>query len=453
MFCTHCGSKVEDGNVFCTNCGAKLEQIPESATPAEEVFVVSEIEEAVEGADVQAVVIEEKVEDYGIKTLEEPIIDEAYEEESVGTPEVFVGDVDADASKEAEEIVIDDAVEEKTEAFAVEPTALDEKLDEIVFEKPVEVQPENTVKPTKNRLKKASVGAHICTTLVSILLALFLILTLAVASISSVFSSGVISNVIKEIDLANLDVETFSSKEELEKQGLKCESDNLLDVIYDNIDQSNLADPLTKNEYRDIVESEVFTDYMSKLINKKVDSAMSGKKTKLLESEDIITFMRSEKDEISKVVGYEITDERIENLEYNMDKKLNVMFDSLEINLGANAGTKAFTVVFADWLMPILILIDVLFCILIFIIVRSARIGLKYCGVTMLVVSLLFVLATVAAYFILTQILSVAVLADIASTVLLNVLIINLSVLGASILMLLIAFIIKKIQLRPIKVK
>ena len=42
MFCTECGSKLEEGTVFCPNCGAKLNQEQPKAAPQPETPVQQE---------------------------------------------------------------------------------------------------------------------------------------------------------------------------------------------------------------------------------------------------------------------------------------------------------------------------------------------------------------------------------------------------------------------------
>lgn len=432
MCCKECGHKLEENARFCSNCGAKVEEIPEIEVEENAVLEVPVMSENSEAVSIEELTCETVSEDFQTQEQLDDDVSERFQ--------------DIDNTESVGEVC---EVEEHGDADAVsEEQKTDEALTEVSTAKIITENVKQKRSKTKKTscVKRTSVWGHVFASITSVFLALFLIITFIVATGSMLFSSETISEMLDEIELDDIDIEDFISKDELEENGLKCESDNLFDIIYDNIDQSDLADPLTKSEYRKIIDSDEFTLYFGEVIEKRIDSIVAGKTTSLIEPDDILDFLREEKKAIKKIIGYEITDERIDNLEKNLNENFSEAFGSLEVKLGTSPAAKAVSVVFAKWLLPLLILVDVLFCVLIFIIVRSARVGLKYCGVTMLIVSLIFAIAAYGLYICVVEFFNFNFLSDALSAGIFKLLIIYLSVFASSVIMLITSAIIKRVQ-------
>lgn len=270
------------------------------------------------------------------------------------------------------------------DGIAVESTTLDEqKLPKRIKEK-----------------RKRRIGAHIGSSLIAVLLAVMLIATTCLLIIREAVSPDTIKEMINNIDLKEIKIDNEESKQLLESHGLICNSDNLFEIIYDNIDQSELPTQISKEEFLAIVDNEQFREYFGQIFGVSIEALTSGDSSDVVTPDDIVDYLASNREQFSLLLGYELTDERLDNLRKTLvndygkvfeaigDKKLDVIFD--------DSIATAVNIVFSDWLFWILVLIDIVLGSLIFLIMRSVSSGVKYCGITVAVVGTIYLCASIA---------------------------------------------------------
>lgn len=413
MNCKNCNSPMGPNDKFCTNCGNKREAIPES-----NVDVSLQNEDILQQSDL----------------LEQPQL----------------------CSEDKNDELITETAAEEVQASADESNACD--IGKTLENNDI-VQPmNNTViqNTNKNNVKTngKSVIAKVISGFLCIVLAVFVVATVAVAVVQNALSSNSIANMISSIELDEIKIDDIADKEELEAIGLKCESDNVLDIIYDNINQTDLADPLTKSEFQDIVNNDEFSEYIGKTIEENFENVIEGKTDVIISVDDICGFLEKEDEFISDVVGYEITEERIENLRTVLEESYSEVFVSLDIkaldDTIGDAGAMTVIIAFSDWVLIALIIFDVLLAILIFLILHSFRLGFLYCGITSSVVGLIYtlpavVLAIGSGIFFNSSILG-ELISQIMGVAVTPLLITSLSLFGLGLLMLIISLIINKFK-------
>ncbi len=248
--------------------------------------------------------------------------------------------------------------------------------------------------------RKRRIGAHIGSTLLAILLAVLLIVTTCLLIIREAVSPDTIKQMINNIDLNEVKIDDQADKELLEEHGLICNSDNLFDIIYDNIDQSELPQPISKEEFRSIVENEQFREYFGQIFGLSIESLTSGDRSDVVTPDDIIDYLASNREHLSQLLGYELTDERLENLRSTLVNDYGKVFEAigdkkLDVVLGDSLAN-VINVVFSDWLFLILLFADIVIAGLIFVILRSVTSGVKYCGITMTVVGVIYLCVSIA---------------------------------------------------------
>ncbi len=388
MFCTQCGAKLQDGFLFCSQCGHKIERI-EADVPENKVMN----EPKAEDLTVTAVDVEETVETAEEASCESNI-EEVLEEEKIEETVENTVDSNSEVSEEttesseemADEISEKQDVVEEVADISETGSATEETNEEVQIEPETEAQP----KPKKKR----RVGAHIAASFVSVILALSLILTMVLAMAKIVLGSNVVSNTLADMDIKDIKVEDIIDEGIIEDAGLVYESDELLDFIYDNIDQENLDDELTEDEFKDIIDSDAFAEYIGEIIEKNIKSILKGKKTDLITIDNVCDFLRDEDDEIEEIIGYEITDERIENLRNNLNNEFSDIFSSVQdISLKQIAGKgaeNAIVFMLEDYMIIALVVVDLLLIALLMLIMRVVPSGLRYCGVTSVIVGVIF---------------------------------------------------------------
>lgn len=248
--------------------------------------------------------------------------------------------------------------------------------------------------------QKRRIGSHIGATLLSILLAVLFVVTTCLFVMRDAVSPNTIKEMINNIKLTEIKIEDVADKELLEEHGLVCNSDNLFDIIYDNIDQNELPFPITKEEFRAIVEDEQFREYFGELFGVSIEALTSGNSSDVVTADDIVDYLASNREKFSAFLGYELTDERLENLRNSLQNDYGKVFEAignqkLDVIIGEEAAG-AVNVVFADWLFWVLLLADIIICVLIFLVRRSISSGVKYCSSILIVVGVIFLCTSIA---------------------------------------------------------
>ncbi len=248
--------------------------------------------------------------------------------------------------------------------------------------------------------KKRRTLAHIGATLLSILLALLLIATTCLIVIRDAVSSSTIEEMMNNVNLDEVKIEDVADKELLESYGLVCESDNVFDIIYDNIDQEELPTPISKDEFRSIIEDEQFREYFGEIFSGSIEALTSGNSSDVVTPENIIDCLEVNREKFSSVLGYDLTEERLDHLQTTLEEDYGEVFEAigdqkLDTLVGENVAS-TINFVFADWLFATLIVSVIILCGLIFLVLRSLSSGVKYCSIPFIVVGVVFLCASVA---------------------------------------------------------
>ena len=288
------------------------------------------------------------------------------------------------------------AIDNVTESVVNEP--VETPKDEVV-EESSDFEEEKLPKRMKEK-KKRRVIAHIGATLLLILFAFLLIATTCLMVVRDAASPDTIKEMINNIDLNDIKIDDLADKEILEEHGLICNSDNLFDIIYDNIDQSELPYPISKEDFRAIIENEQFREYFGEIFGVSIEMLTSGDSSDVVTSDDIVEYLASNREEFSLILGYDLTDERLENLKQTLDNDYGKVFEAignkkLDSLMGEDVAN-AINFIFADWLFVVLILSDIIVCGLVFLVLRSVSSSVKYCSITMIVIGVIFLCASIA---------------------------------------------------------
>lgn len=242
--------------------------------------------------------------------------------------------------------------------------------------------------------KNRTVSKHILAGVLTFLFVLSLVLTVALGILRTTVSKNIIRDMIQNVDLQDIVIDDESEKEKLEQLGLKCDSSDLFNIIYDNIDQSKMADPLTKDELQSIVKHEAFREYFGDIISDNVDSLISGETTDVVAPSDVVDFLRSEKDAFSEILGYELTEERLGNLQNALEQDYRYIFEELSnkniSDFADDENADIIRVLFSDWLFTVCVIMDLIFVVLILFVLRSVSFGTRYCGISISFVGLLY---------------------------------------------------------------
>lgn len=457
MTCNYCGKSLNENDVFCSQCGNKVEPIVCDEVPAEEPTIlepetpladaVEELSETEECEECVSCDDDVETEDFESNESEETEIlcpeSTEYEEELDGDEDVLDETVEFVKTTDPE-----DAVFENEEVYEEESETSEE----------VPKQTE-TVKKKKKKLAKIhkrGIGSHLGSFALSILLALLMITTLALFVARGAITENSIKEIFSSIELEEIKIDSNADKRELEELGIKCDSDNVLDIIYDNIDQEALKEPLTKDQFREIIKNDAVSEYFGDLIGKNLDAAVDGKKVSLITTDDIIGFIEKEEALVTDILGYELTDDHKNNLRTTLDTNFGDVFETLEIkeleSVVGKAPAVIINVVFSDWLFIGLIVICALLIVLIFLVLRSFRLGLLYNGITIMIVNFIYLVCALALMFGILDLLisgiNAELLTQVVSVVLWDLVIITFSAVFVGIVMIVVSKIIKKYLIR-----
>ena len=461
MFCKNCGAALPDGARFCGCCGNPVavaeaaeeaveqvsetvetaaEQMPEQINnDAEEIAAAVPVQEAEQATEYFAEAAESAAEEtagcaedtagetvllsYAAEQAAEGYAENAAQkfDETVQNFDETAQNTEAAAENFAEGVqnaenagfeVVSEPVYSEPEAYAQQNAQNEQYYGEnapaqnaggYVYNVETAQAPVKPVKQKKEKTrKKAGVWAHVGAVLICILLFAFLVATIAVAAVQYSVTESTISDAISRTHIDSLRVTDLLDDSQVHDLGLnmKSESETLLDFLYENIDQSQLNKPITKDEFNEIALSDEFRDFVAMTISRRAGKVIDGIKTNVIDIDEIISFVRSQRKYLSGVMGYKITDEEIENLRGVLEDNYGEAISKLEIqpinSYVDDGAASAIKLVFAKWVLIVLIVVVVLFAVLIFLIVRSFKTGCMYNGVTFVLAGLPFLLAAAA---------------------------------------------------------
>ncbi len=334
MFCEKCGKEIQEEAALCNECKLS-EDIGKNSEIADEAIVADNINN------------------------DDSLANNEIVSESINTVDV-----------------------EDHTSEAVESTLDSSEIEEIKLPKRIK----------EKRMRR--VFAHIGASVLSIILAILLFITASLWVVRDVVSPDTIKEMINNIDLDEIKIDDIADKELLESHGLKCESDNLFDIIYDNIDQTELPNPISKDDFRAIVEDVQFREYFGEIFGTSIEALTSGDSSDVVTPHDVVDFLASNGDKFSEFLGYDLTEERLENLKVTLEKDYGQIFEAIGDKkldtLVGNDFAGIINLIFADWLFWCLIAADILVCGLIFLVLRSVSSSVNYCASTFIVVGVLF---------------------------------------------------------------
>jgi hypothetical protein len=288
--------------------------------------------------------------------------------------------------------------EEVTEDICVEETSeseICEEQTESVAEEPVEEE-----KP-KRKKKRCGVFAHIGATIFSIILVLAMILTVALAIFRITVSPGTFEDMFKRIEITELKVTEFIPKEELESYGIVCESDNLIDIVYDNIDQSEFEVPVTKEQLIEVVEDEAFQEFFGTTLSDSMNALLEGNLGDVISIEKVVGFVDENREQISELTQTDITDDTITEIETTLQTEFGEVFEEIKTikveSVVGEAPVMLLNILFADWLMYAAVGVCILIGLLIMLMLRSFNVGSRYFGVVTFLVGAMYLAGAIVA--------------------------------------------------------
>ena len=184
---------------------------------------------------------------------------------------------------------------------------------------------------------------------------------------------------------------------DLDKYGLKVKPDGatLVDFVYDNIDQSKLSEPISREKFHEIASSEEFIDFISLSISKRAANLLLGVQTDNFDVEQIIDFIVDNRAKFEEMLGYKITDEQIEQLRAMLTDTYGEVIKDIDINkISANLDDSiyfnAVSKIFSNTTLIASVCICVILAVAVFAILRSAAHGLLFNGITFIAASIPF---------------------------------------------------------------
>lgn len=417
MFCKNCGNELLENVKFCTNCGAPV--------PLEESVAV-EPEIAVE---------------------QQNINDEA----PLENENCLCDAQNTDAAEESEPVCEEAPGNEHNESA------------ESVLSEDNVVNSNSSAENTPPAKKKCRIG-RIIAVVVALFLSFVLFLMLFSASAVQMFRVNIHPNAIGDafamIDLEEMTVSELLPEEVLNDMGIDDASDEIVDFIYENIDQEKLEQPLTKENIEHIIGEDGFVDKLFSIISVNLLDIAEGKSVAIITADEICDLVYEEKDFICDVVGYTITEEHITDLNGYLEANYSEIFTEITLEE---------TVDDYEFQNPIPVLLDsvsllfyvsliviVLIIALMCLILRSVARGLKYSGVSAIICGALEVGAASAGLAVFNSLIADSIFIEIAffkniiSTFVNNVLI-SLVWIGGTILLLGIVFVVVSVIINIIK--
>ncbi len=280
MFCTKCGTKINDGEKFCTGCGIKVELIEKEASfdpvpetenkeatvpevvsepvealsEAHENFEVSECSDTEEISDETAVAAEETAEipaseETATDIGNEAVVEFAEQEEIPNETEV-----QDDAETETEPPIIPVIpVQEQTEKEAENER---ENEDTVPENKNKKEKRKNEKAPKQKPKRKIGIGYRILSFLLCVILFAVMLSTALFGIVRGVFSSETISDCITKIGASEI----------------AFDGESIADIVYDNCSRDALEElGLDKTDVVNIVEAIEFEDVVDGILMPYID--------------------------------------------------------------------------------------------------------------------------------------------------------------------------------------
>jgi len=379
MFCGNCGFELNDTQKFCPNCGLangnfvatteeKTDIIEETAFENNESIVCND-----EVIETQASLSSE------VKCENNEVCNEDKE-------------IELDCQTEADNTETIESVEE------VESDSGETSADSSVSHENSEMFKEI---PTQNKPKKRILSSIVAIFLCIILASCF-IATSALQIVRTNMSLDGISNALANVDIKNMKITDILTPDEIEDMGLKYKSDDLIEFIIDNVDQSRLEKPLTEKDIEEIIDNDDILNSLRATLSDNLKKLTEGKKSYIITVDDICEIVDEERDFIEDVVGYKIEDNHLRNLRNYLEDNYDGVF--AEIDTGSFddvVGERGILTVALDltaWLNYVMVIICLLFIALIVLVLRSFRRGFKYIGITGIVCGVIEIAAAIAAF-------------------------------------------------------
>ena len=266
------------------------------------------------------------------------------------------------------------------------------------------VPEENKASETAPEEKKRSIAArafaHFGAVVLSLILFACVIATTALGLVHNAVSQKTLMSAVDNVNLSKIKVSSVVDVDKLAEQGMNVESENLFDFIYDNINQSAMEEPMSREKFRELVESEEIQGFLTETLNKNIVALASDGRTESDILDDLVDFINQEKKTLSKKLGYELTDKRISNLKKTIDEKYGSSIEKFEsVKLDSFVDEKIadiVTISFSNWLFISILIFDILLAILIYIVLRLFKQGTVYCGVVVAFVGAVYLLLAFA---------------------------------------------------------
>lgn len=422
MFCTKCGTKINDGERFCTGCGTKVEDIErdamvdevvEQAEAAPETYIEPAVEENVSDKD-SAYQIEAVVEQQPAESAE--YVNDDADQEYARQESLAVDQAeDATAAQESDDSVNQEDIEEKnddtlpvieqdaacgesTEAFVVEekdelsdvieevhvqpahdpstfvappivvpevasevqeePEKAEEKVQKTITK--AKVKKEKAQKQPKAPKEKSKTKIGIGFRILSVLLSVLLF-----AVVLSTALLGTIRGAFNSENIADY-------IKDIGIESVSIDGESVADIVFDNCSQEVLEDlGLDENDVEEIVEAIDFEDVVDKLVMPYVNYFIGFSKNPPVLTGDVVTdILNDNKKAVSRAIGddeiveFVYSDEVNEYIEMVAQSFFeNISFDNIDEDIAT--GTVYVRILSEKFFYICMIVICVLFGLLI----------------------------------------------------------------------------------------
>ncbi len=346
--CTACGADIPAGSTFCPYCGSPAvteEQNPPANPPSPE-------------------------EEAPLPANHEPSPDDTAEE-SADSDRMTWDDFNSD---ESDEDVYQPPAEEEEEESEAEEESSDSSSKP---EKPKKVRAPRRHRP---------IGLRILCGFVSTILLFFSIsigiATGALLMVKDITSADTIRQMINEIDLTEM---------EFTLNGEKVTATDMVHTALEEAQQQLGGEEIISQERVDeLLESDMVKDLLSDTVGGMADGLLGDPESADMTPEEVRTFMEDNRDEISEVLGVELSDAMIDNVMNEITETQVLEKFSASKLLEQAPQLQSFTFFISNTIIGALFVVMLVFLLLIALINGFRPISLSYAGITFLTVGGLF---------------------------------------------------------------